>query len=67
MMGHKEQRCLKLWNGDSTYNKNIMDKFVKCIECGKKGHFKCSQESKTWKIKLDFEVKNNLDEFFSED
>lgn len=44
-----------------------MDKFAKCIECGKKGHFKCSQESKTWKIKLDFEVKNNLDEFFSED
>jgi hypothetical protein len=33
------------------------------MECGKKGHFKCTKERKSLKIKIDMTVKDNLDEF----
>jgi hypothetical protein len=33
------------------------------MECGKRGHIKCTSEKKSLKIKIDTEVKDDLDEF----
>jgi len=33
------------------------------MQCGKKGHFKCTKERHSLKIKIDMSVKDNLDEF----
>ena len=33
------------------------------MECGKRGHIKCTSEKKSQKIKIDTEVKDDLDEF----
>ena len=43
------------------------NKYKRCIECNKPGHFKCSTECEGKNIKLTFKVEDNLDEFlFSE-
>ena len=39
-------------------------KYMRCIECDKSGHFKCSKEAQSKLIKLTFKVEDNLDEFF---
>ena len=57
--GHKENRCLKVWN----QHKPQAMKFARCIECGKPGHFKCTQEKESLKIKIPTKVLGNLDEF----
>ena len=36
------------------------------MECGKSGHFKCTSEKRSRKVKLTFLVEDNLDEFFIE-
>lgn len=33
------------------------------MECGNKGHIKCTKERKSLKIQIDTHVQNNLDEF----
>lgn len=33
------------------------------MECGKKGHIKCTKERKSLKIQIDTFVQDNLDEF----
>jgi hypothetical protein len=43
-----------------------VNKLMRCIECDAYGHFKCTEESKSQKIKLTFNVENNLDEFIRE-
>ena len=58
-IGHREARCLKVW----TKPKQNQMKFLKCIECGKFGHIKCSKESKSAQIKIDSKVMNDLNEF----
>lgn len=50
----------------SRYAKNH-NNYKRCMECGRSGHFKCTSERKSNKVKLTFDVKNNLDEFFAED
>jgi len=37
------------------------------MECGKYGHFKCTSENRSRKVKLTFEVADNLNEFFITD
>lgn len=37
--------------------------FFRCIECGKKGHIKCTKERKSIKIKIDCDVRDDLNEF----
>lgn len=37
---------------------------MRCIECGKGGHLKCTSVRKSSKIKLSFAIQNNLDAFF---
>ena len=38
-------------------------KYVRCIECGKDGHIKCTKESTSQAIKIDAKVMNDLNEF----
>lgn len=33
------------------------------MECGKRGHFKCTTEKESWKMILEMTTKENLDEF----
>ena len=44
-----------------------IDQLKRCIECGAWGHFKCTSERKSQKIKLTTKVEDNLDEFFVAD
>lgn len=39
-------------------------KHLRCIECGKAGHLKCTREKESKKIPIKTRVKDNLDEFF---
>jgi hypothetical protein len=39
--------------------------FLKCIECGKVGHVKCTKEKESNKIMIDVQVKDDLEEFLS--
>ena len=41
-----------------------MNQCKRCIECGSWGHFKCTTEQQSLRVKLTFCVENNLDEFF---
>ena len=61
MIGHKEFRCLKVWTGNYTDNQM---KFLRCVECGKSGHVKCTNEDDSWTIPINPMVKDNLNEFF---
>ena len=36
---------------------------MRCMECNEMGHLKCTTEDKSSRIKLDFTVSDNLDEF----
>lgn len=58
--GHKEVRCLKIWRG---IDSDSQLKHVRCIECGKPGHLKCTKESESRKIPIDTIVKDDLNEF----
>lgn len=58
-IGHREARCLKEWS-KPTENKM---KYFRCVECGKSGHIKCTKESRSWGIKIDAKVINDLNEF----
>ena len=61
--GHKEIRCLKVWRGNE-YTQSQMQ-FLKCVECGKPGHIKCTKERESNKIMVDVQVKDDLEEFVS--
>jgi hypothetical protein len=39
--------------------------FLKCVECGKPGHIKCTKEKESNKILVDVQVKDDLEEFVS--
>ena len=41
--------------------------YKRCMQCGELGHFKCTQEKKSNKVNLTFNVADNLDEFFIDD
>ena len=41
-------------------------KNFRCIECGKYGHIKCTKEERSWGIKIDAKVMNDLNEFIIE-
>lgn len=43
-----------------------MNAYARCVECGHKGHFKCTSEKDSLKINLIYQMKGDLDEF-SED
>ena len=60
--GHKEQRCLKIWNGGPNYSDQHL-KLIRCIECGKAGHVKCTKEKASNKIPIDTVVRDDLEEF----
>jgi len=62
--GHKEIRCLKVWRGGPEYSQSQLS-FLRCIECGKQGHLKCTKERLSAKIPIDTKVKEDLDEFLS--
>ena len=49
-----------MWKGE--YSEAQMQ-WIRCIECGKKGHIKCTRERKSLKIKIDTDVKDDLNEF----
>lgn len=36
---------------------------MRCVECHKTGHFKCATFQQSEKVKLSFNVADNLDEF----
>lgn len=38
---------------------------LRCIECGKSGHLKCTKEKMSSKIPIDVLVKDDLNEFIS--
>ncbi len=63
--GHKELRCLKMWRGGVEYTQTQMN-FLRCIECGKPGHIKCTKEKYSAKIPIDAKVKDDLDEFLAQ-
>lgn len=58
-IGHKETRCLKEWR-DKTHQQL---KAVRCIQCDKFGHIKCTSEKQSKQIKIDAKVMNDLNEF----
>lgn len=60
MNGHKEKRCLKVWQGNYT---EAQMRFIKCVQCGKNGHLKCTSEKKSKRIPIDPTVEQNLNEF----
>ena len=39
MTGHHESKCLKVYEGGYSYK--TMKLYVRCMQCGEKGHFKC--------------------------
>lgn len=59
--GHKEMRCLKIWRGHE-HNETQL-KLLRCIECGKAGHLKCTKEKVSSSIPIDTIVKDDLNEF----
>ena len=58
-MGHREHRCLKEWEPPGQGRM----KYIRCIECRKFGHIKCTRENTSKKIKIDHKVMNDLSEF----
>ena len=42
-------------------------KLARCMECGKRGHFKCTDEKASGKVPINTHVFENLDEFFNID
>jgi len=58
-VGHREQRCLKEWSEPSS---KVL-KHIVCIQCGNKGHIKCTSEYQSKLIKIDAKVMNDLNEF----
>jgi hypothetical protein len=38
---------------------------LRCVECGKPGHVKCTKEKESNKIMIDVQVKDDLEEFVS--
>ena len=38
-------------------------KYLTCIECGKQGHIKCTNEAQSQLIKIDGRVMNDLNEY----
>jgi len=60
-VGHRENRCLKVWQAQSS---STAKSLRRCVECGKNGHFKCTSERRSTRVELKFKVKDNLDEFF---
>ena len=37
----------------------------RCVQCGKTGHIKCTQEKDSLKIKIDAKVMGDLNEFIT--
>ena len=60
--GHKEIRCLKIWKSDFT---ETQLKLLRCMECGKTGHLKCTKEKVSVSIPIDTYVRDDLEEFIS--
>ena len=58
-VGHKESRCLKVWEPPS----DGLLRLMKCIECGRHGHLKCTTEKESNEILIDTKVMEDLDEF----
>jgi hypothetical protein len=67
MLGHKEARCLKIWNNDKQGDTYL--KYARCIECGKYGHLKCTREKESDRMEIEFRAPTNFDDFqdFSDD
>ena len=64
IVGHAQIRCLKVWstntatrqsNEESRYSAKIKP-FMRCMECGKQGHMRCTNIGKSIKMKLSFRV-----------
>jgi hypothetical protein len=53
---------LKIWRGGAEYTESHM-RFIRCIECGKPGHVKCTKEKVSSKIPIDPRVRDDLEEF----
>ena len=47
----------------SDFSTDKKGRFMRCIECDGEGHFKCSTENQSIKVKLNFTVQNDIDEF----
>ena len=57
--GHREMRCLKEWTPHNYTKINLM----RCAQCGKNGHFKCTKEYDSLKMKISTRVLDDLNEF----
>lgn len=66
-MGHREGRCLKVWQGNTNYSAKVLNRFARCSICGKQGHFKCLEEKTTKEIEIDAEMRNDLVEFIQDE
>jgi hypothetical protein len=42
-------------------------RYIRCVECGKSGHIKCTTEEDSWTIPIHPKVKDNLNEFFKQE
>ena len=58
-IGHKESRCLRVWAAPTAAQLRLM----RCIECGRHGHIKCTTEKESMTIKISSRVLENLNEF----
>lgn len=66
MAGHLSQRCLRVWHLH-TDSHGTKTRFVKnhaslmwCMECGDKGHFKCTSAKRSGKVRVCFKVKEGI-------
>ena len=39
---------------------------MRCIECGEKGHLKCTSFKKSSRVKLNFNVQTNIENYMKE-
>ena len=60
-IGHNKDRCLK---ESAAYEETSPN--IRCIECGKEGHIKCTSEEESWRIKISARVLNDLNEFINQ-
>ena len=48
------------WRGNYTDNKS---RLMRCMQCGKSGHFKCMSEKESHRLRIDTRVRDDLSEF----
>ena len=68
--GHTQTRCLKIWHvqtdgsGQQIRFAAKQQHLMRCVECGKQGHLKCTSFKRSSRAKIDFKIRNNIESFF---